>query len=62
MGIPHPPTAANPQVGIQLIHFTLPVIGLDFTGQNIKALIGRDILTRCMLIYSGTRANFTLAF
>jgi hypothetical protein len=22
MGIPHPPTAANPQVGIQLIHFT----------------------------------------
>jgi hypothetical protein len=62
MAIPHPPTAVNPQIGIQLIDFTLPVIGTDFTGQNIKALIGRDILARCLLVYSGLRSGFTIAF
>lgn len=33
-----------------------------FSRQGIHALIGRDILSRCVLVYNGTLAQFTLAF
>jgi len=41
----------------------LPVMesGL-FDGQGIHALIGRDVLNRCVLIYNGTTRLFTLSY
>jgi len=42
------------------------VVGVDLSGQGagntqIIALIGRDVLSRCILIYHGTKGSFTLA-
>ncbi len=42
------------------------VVGVDLTGQGagktrIVALIGRDVLSRCILIYHGTKGSFSLA-
>lgn len=33
-----------------------------FSRQGIHALIGRDILSKCVLVYNGSMNNFTLAF
>lgn len=33
-----------------------------FLAQGIHALIGRDVLTRCILVYNGERGEFCLAF
>lgn len=43
------------------------VIGVDLRGQGIGkqriiALIGRDLLSRCILVYNGTKGSFSLAF
>jgi hypothetical protein len=43
------------------------VVGVDLSGQGagrmqIIALIGRDVLSRCILIYHGTKGSFSLAF
>jgi hypothetical protein len=43
------------------------VVGVDLSGQGagkiqIIALIGRDVLSRCILIYYGTKGSFSLAF
>ncbi len=40
----------------------LAVIGCDLAPQGIIALIGRDILSRCVLIFNGPAAMFTLSF
>ena len=42
------------------------VVGVDLSGQGVGnrqiiALIGRDVLSRCILIYHGTRGSFSLA-
>jgi hypothetical protein len=42
------------------------VVGVNLQGQQINgtpivALIGRDVLSRCLLIYSGSGGFFTLA-
>jgi len=42
------------------------VVGVDLSGQGagnmqIIALIGRDVLSRCILIYHGTKGSFSLA-
>jgi len=42
------------------------VVGVDLSGQGagnmqIIALIGRDVLSRCILIYHGTKGCFSLA-
>ena len=39
-----------------------PVVGVDLTGQNYIALIGRDILRDMILIYDGPGATVTFAF
>lgn len=39
-----------------------PVLSASLTRQGIDALIGRDILRDCILIYNGTLGLFTLAF
>jgi hypothetical protein len=43
------------------------VVGVDLSGQGagkmqIIALIGRDVLSRCILIYHGPKGSFSLAF
>ena len=40
----------------------LPVVGCDFKDQGYKVLIGRDVLSRCMLVYNGILGQYTLAF
>ncbi len=42
------------------------VVGVDLSGQGVGnmqiiALIGRDVLSRCILIYHGTKGSFSLA-
>lgn len=42
---------------------TLPVVETAlFTAQGFHALIGRDILQHCVLIYNGSLGQFTLAY
>ena len=41
---------------------TLPVMESDFASQGFSALIGRDILDQCFLMYDGPAATFTLFF
>jgi len=38
------------------------VIGSDLSGQGIIALIGRDVLSRALLVYNGTLGHFILSF
>jgi hypothetical protein len=52
LGEPHP----NPLV------LVLPVVECDFASQGFFALIGRDVLRRCVLTYDGPADSFTLAF
>jgi hypothetical protein len=40
----------------------VPVIAADLAVQGIHALIGRDVLQDCILIYNGAVGEFTLAF
>jgi hypothetical protein len=40
----------------------VPVIAADLAIQGIHAIIGRDVLQDCILIYNGTVGEFTLAF
>lgn len=37
-------------------------LGVNIREQGIIALIGRDILSSCILIYNGVEAQYTLAF
>lgn len=37
------------------------VMGSDLSGQNIVALIGRDILSYCVIVYNGAFGNFSLS-
>jgi hypothetical protein len=72
-----PSTGVAPQladtydVGILIPHATqsglvLPIIVVSaaelFLAQGFHALIGRDILQRCVLTYNGSAAIFTLAY
>jgi hypothetical protein len=40
---------------------TLPVIESDFTGCGIQGLIGRDLLSQCVLGYNGVEGQIFLA-
>jgi len=40
----------------------LPVIATDLSGQKIGGLLGRDILSKCLLVYNGPGDRFALAF
>ena len=40
----------------------IPVVGSKLKVQGIQALIGRDVLSDCLLVYNGTTSMFTLAF
>jgi aspartyl protease len=45
-----------------LIALTLPVIETDFSTQGIMALIGRDLLARCILFYNGPIGTVCLSY
>lgn len=47
----HPPLTA-----------TVPVIESEFASRGFYALIGRDILSRCVLTYDGPAGTFTLSW
>jgi predicted aspartyl protease len=40
----------------------IAVIASDLRAQGIDALIGRDVLSHCLLVYNGDMELFTLAF
>lgn len=49
--------------GIQpFISGTIPVIEAELAHHGLKALIGRDILSKCLLYVDGKSQFFTLAF
>lgn len=39
-----------------------PAIGCDLSGQGILALIGRDVLSRCVLTWNGPMGHVILSF
>ena len=41
---------------------TVAVMETPLRGQGFDALLGRDILSNCLLVYNGTLGRFTLAF
>ena len=41
---------------------TLAVVESDLDHQGFQVLIGRDVLSKCMLIYDGRTGTYTLAF
>ena len=54
-----------PGAGIHHLPLTIdavPVIAADLAVQGIHALIGRDVLKDCIVIYNGAAGDFTLAF
>lgn len=58
----HPQYGANPPVPA-LVKNTIPVICTElFAAQGIHALIGRDVLQSCLLVYDGVNGTFSLAY
>src|SRR6185295_12961783 len=56
LGITHPS-------GNNLIIETVPIIAIPrFQRGGISALVGRDVLASCLLVYNGTEKTFTLGF
>jgi hypothetical protein len=45
-----------------LIFPTIAIVSAELLVQGIDALIGRDILSNCVLNYNGTAGYFTLAY
>jgi hypothetical protein len=58
--------AQSPGLGllpvVHPIHFVLPVIEVDLSAQGFEALIGRDVLERCLLVYHGATKQFSLSY
>jgi predicted aspartyl protease len=51
------------QADIPLVLATIAVVEAELlAGQGFHALIGRDILSQCVLVYNGSFTQFTLAF
>jgi len=50
----------NPEISLELP--TVPVVAAELQVQGIQALLGRDVLTTCLLVYNGQRGFFTLAY
>ncbi len=46
---------------LHVFSFTLPVIETDFASQGIDGLIGRDVLSQCVLGYNGLDGHIFLA-
>ncbi|MFL5244532.1 MAG: retropepsin-like aspartic protease [Gemmataceae bacterium] len=48
------------QPRFHLMSMTIPVIESDFSAHSIQALVGRDLLSRCMLFYNGSTSTFAV--
>ncbi|MBY0527846.1 MAG: hypothetical protein K2R98_30900 [Gemmataceae bacterium] len=46
----------------QLVFRNLPVIQQPLGQLGYQALIGRDVLERCLLVYDGPAKRYTLAY
>lgn len=51
-----------PSQNLNKIFHVVPVIEANLDHQGIQALIGRDILSQCLLVYDGQSGLFTLAY
>lgn len=40
----------------------LPVMEASFKSQGIDGLIGRDVLSKCVLVYNGTNGTYVLSY
>ena len=50
-------------IGVPLKIFdNVPIVEADLSAQQIQGLLGRDILSLCILIYNGQYGHYTLAF
>lgn len=47
---------------VPLTFGAVPVMAAELSVQGIQALVGRDILSNCVLVYNGSIGGFTLAF
>lgn len=54
LGLSGPPHA-------QLLATTMPVIATDFSMQPIDGLLGRDILSQCLMGYNGPEGHIAIA-
>ena len=54
--------AFAPRSSPTVMHVDMPIIEGVFSGKRYNALIGRDILRRCLFFYNGSADTFTLAF
>jgi hypothetical protein len=44
------------------LQLVLPVVAVSLGSQGISALIGRDILCHCLLVYDGPQSIFSLSY
>ena len=56
--LPHPSDPAVPPLDIPI----LEVLQVDLTGFGCEAVLGRDVLASCVLIYDGTAGAYTLSY
>lgn len=47
---------------LQLTFNSVPALESDLAHQGFHALIGREVLRRCLLVYDGQSGIFSLAF
>jgi hypothetical protein len=66
-GTPH--QCATYDVGMMFVHpagnrffGTVAVVATDFSAQPIDGLLGRDVLSSCLLVYDGAAKIFSIAF
>jgi hypothetical protein len=50
------------RLGIGSTHYDITMAGADLASQGLDALIGTDVLSDCVLVYSGVSGQFTLSF
>jgi predicted aspartyl protease len=66
----HTPSSSNVRCYKYLVRLALPnnvdletvAIGTPLRGQHIQCLIGRDLLSRAVFVYTGQTNTFTLSF
>ncbi len=51
-----------PGSGIEMEIFNLPVIQAPLEAQGFKAILGRDILSKCVVVWDGRARRCTLAY
>lgn len=47
---------------LRRVFSAIPVLESHLAHQGIHGLLGRDVLSKCLLVYNGEMGLFTLAF